>query len=84
MCYYYKKEPAKYNNEITKLINYRIVIILTFLSASCNPGAKVIQAAIVLSNSMIAYMILVDVELRHDGQAEQHNEHAALPQQHAN
>ncbi len=33
--------------------------------------------------NMIAYIIRVDVELRHDGQAAQHNEQAALPQHQA-
>lgn len=41
------------------------------------------QAATVPSSSITAYMMRVDVELRHDGQAEQHNPQAALPQQHA-
>lgn len=42
------------------------------------------QAAMVPSSSMTAYIIRVDVELRHDGQAEQHKLQAALPQQQAN
>lgn len=41
------------------------------------------QAAIITSSSMTAYMSRVEVELAHDGHAEQHKEHAALPQQHA-
>jgi hypothetical protein len=41
------------------------------------------QAAMVPNNSIRAYMILDDVELRHEGHAAQHNEHAVLPQQHA-
>lgn len=57
--------------------------LLTFLSVSCKPGERVIQAAIVPNSNIKAYIILVDVELRHDGQALQHNEQAALPQQQA-
>lgn len=56
-------------------------IDLTFFKASCRPGANVIQAAIVPINNIIAYIILVDVEFLHDGQAEQHNEQAADVQQ---
>lgn len=41
------------------------------------------HAIIVPANNITAYIILVDVELRHDGQAVQQREHAALPQQHA-
>lgn len=41
------------------------------------------QAAIMTSSSITAYMSRVEVELAHDGHAEQHSEHAALPQQHA-
>lgn len=42
------------------------------------------QATTITSSSMSVYMRRVDVELAHDGHAEQHREHAALPQQHAN
>lgn len=41
------------------------------------------QATIVPTNSIRAYMILEDVEFLHEGHAEQHREHAALPQQQA-
>ena len=41
------------------------------------------HAAIVPTNSIRAYMTLDDVELRHEGHAEQHKEQAVLPQQHA-
>jgi hypothetical protein len=41
------------------------------------------HAAIVPSSNITAYIMRVDVELRHDGHAEQHRLHAALPQQHA-
>ena len=41
------------------------------------------QAAMVPKSSITAYMMRVDVELRHDGHAEQQRLHAALPQQHA-
>lgn len=40
-------------------------------------------AATITNSSITAYMSRVDVELAHDGQAEQQSEHAALPQQHA-
>lgn len=55
----------------------------TFLKESCNPGDNVIHAAIVPNSSKSAYIIRVEVEFRHDGQALQHNEQAVLPQQHA-
>lgn len=55
----------------------------TFFNWSCNPGARVTQATIIISSNMTVYMSREDVELVHDGQAEQHNEHAALVQQHA-
>lgn len=48
-----------------------------------NPGASIIQATIVPINNIIAYIIRVEVEFRHDGHAAQHNEQAALPQHHA-
>lgn len=38
---------------------------------------------IVPTNNIIAYIIRVEVEFRHEGHAEQHNEQAALPQQQA-
>lgn len=41
------------------------------------------QATMVVTNSIKAYIIRVDVEFLHDGHAEQHNEQAALPQQQA-
>lgn len=41
------------------------------------------QAVIVPTSNMIAYIMRVEVELRHEGQAVQHNPHAALPQQQA-
>lgn len=56
---------------------------LTFCKVDCNPGAKKMHAIIVLISSITAYIIRVEVELRHDGQAEQHKPHAALPQQQA-
>lgn len=42
------------------------------------------QAVTVPTSNMMAYMRRDEVELRHDGQAEQHSEQAALPQQQAN
>lgn len=57
---------------------------LTFFKTSCNPGDKVIQATTVPTNNIIAYISREDVEFLHDGHAEQHREHAALPQQQAN
>nr|CAI5866004.1 unnamed protein product [Callosobruchus analis] len=56
---------------------------LTFLRTPSSPGDNVMQAAIVPTNNINAYMILVEVEFLHDGHAEQHKEQAALPQQHA-
>lgn len=41
------------------------------------------QATKVPTKSITAYMMRVVVEFRAVGQAEQHSEHAALPQQHA-
>lgn len=75
--------------KVNCLQNNKIIIIyfvwsLTFRRESCNPGASEMHANIVPNNNIKAYIILVDVELRHDGQALQHNEHAALPQQQAN
>lgn len=42
------------------------------------------QAAMVPTNSIKAYIIREDVEFLHDGHAEQHKEQAVLPQQQAN
>lgn len=42
-----------------------------------------IHAVTAPNNNISAYIIRVDVEFLHDGQAEQHREHAVLPQQHA-
>lgn len=55
----------------------------TFFNWSCNPGARVIAANIIVTTIIIVYIRRVEVELEHDGQAEQHSEQAALPQQHA-
>lgn len=41
------------------------------------------HAVMVPTSNMMAYMSRVEVEFRHDGHAEQHKEHAALPQQQA-
>lgn len=41
------------------------------------------QAVIVTSSNITAYIIRVDVEFLHVGQAEQHKLQAALPQQQA-
>lgn len=54
----------------------------TFFKSSCSPGASMIHPTTVPNRSMMAYIIRVDVELRHAGQAV-HKEHAALPQQQA-
>lgn len=56
----------------------------TPFSHSCKPGANVIADTIAPNNNIRAYMRRVDVEFLHDGQAEQHNEHAVPVQQHAN
>lgn len=50
---------------------------------TCNPGERVIQAAMVPRSSMRAYMILDEVEFLQEGQALQQREQAALPQQQA-
>lgn len=57
---------------------------VTFRNSLCKPGASVMQATTITSSSISVYMSRVEVELAHDGHAEQHSEHAALPQQHAN
>lgn len=41
------------------------------------------QETTVPTSNMMAYMILVEVEFRQEGQAAQHNEQAVLPQHHA-
>lgn len=56
----------------------------TFFNSASSPGASVMLAVTITNSSITAYMSRVDVELAHDGQAEQQSEHAALPQQHAN
>lgn len=61
----------------------KVLSIYTFLNASCKPGDNVIAAAMVDKSSIKAYIIRLEVEFLHDGHAEQHREHAALPQQHA-
>lgn len=55
-----------------------------FLSQSCKPGANAIAETIAPTNNIRAYMRRVDVEFLHDGQAEQHKEHAVPVQQQAN
>lgn len=56
----------------------------TSFSQSCKPGANVIAETIAPTNNIKAYIRRVDVEFLHDGQAEQHNEHAVPVQQQAN
>ena len=58
--------------------------ILTLCSADCKPGASIIQATNVPASRTRAYAIRVAVEFLHDGHAEQHRLHAALPKQQAN
>lgn len=41
------------------------------------------HATTVISNNIRVYMSRVEVELAQEGHAEQHREHAALPQQQA-
>ena len=41
----------------------------TFCMADASPGLNIIHATIVPSNNITAYIILVDVEFLHDGQA---------------
>lgn len=53
-------------------------------SHSFRPGARVIAETIAPTNNIRAYMRREDVEFLHDGQAEQHNEHAVPVQQQAN
>jgi hypothetical protein len=55
----------------------------TCFKASCNPGARVMAATIVVANSIIAYIKRVDVLFRHEGHAEQHSEQAVPVQQQA-
>lgn len=52
-------------------------------SVSCKPGIRVIPATMAPTNNMTAYIIRVEVELRHDGHAEQHSENAVPVQQQA-
>lgn len=54
-----------------------------FFSQSCNPGSNVIPDKIAPNNNIVAYIKRDDVELRHDGEALQHNEHAVPAQQQA-
>lgn len=56
----------------------------TFVKACCSPLDNVMQAAIVVTNNIRAYIIREEVEFLHDGQAEQQSEHAVLVQQQAN
>lgn len=56
----------------------------TPFSHSCKPGANVIAETIAPTNNIRAYMRRVDVEFLHDGQDEQHSEHAVPVQQQAN
>ena len=51
--------------------------------ASCMVEDSIIQDAIVPSNRKTVYMILLEVELRHDGQQAQQQLAAAGQQQHA-
>ena len=61
-----------------------MIITITFAKESCNPGDNIIQATAVPSRSIMAYIILVEVEFLHDGQAAQQSWQAAEPQQQAN
>lgn len=51
----------------------------TFFRVSWRPGAKVMQAVIVPSSNIRAYIMRVLVLLRHDGHCEQHKLHAVPP-----
>lgn len=53
-------------------------------SQSWSPGAKAIPDTIAPINNISAYIKREDVEFRHDGHAEQHNEQAVPVQQQAN
>ena len=55
----------------------------TFCSVDWSPGLSMMHAVMVPRRSMIAYMILEELEFLHDGQAWQQRPQAALPQQHA-
>lgn len=97
--YWYKMEPTHitYTDNLYLLYIYRYYIYIwfeihinififwnvTFLSASCKPGANVIQAAIVPSINNNAYIIRVLVLLRHVGHWEQQKLQAVLPQRQA-
>ena len=56
---------------------------MTSFNFCCIPGANMMHDTIEPKSNMIAYIMRVDVEFRHDGIHEQHKLHAALPQQHA-
>ena len=53
------------------------------IMASCMVEDSIIQDTIVPSNRKTVYMILLEVELRHDGQQAQQHLAAALEQQHS-
>lgn len=55
----------------------------TCLRAPANPGDNMIHEVIAPKSNKRAYIIREEVEFLHVGQAEQHKEHAVLPQQHA-
>lgn len=55
----------------------------TFCKNPFKLGDNIIHETTVPTSNMMAYMILVEVEFRHEGHAAQHNEQAALPQHHA-
>ena len=57
--------------------------VLTFASLACIPGASMMQATIVPTSSISAYIMRVVVEFLDDGHIAQQNEHAVLPKQQA-
>lgn len=61
------KKPYINNKSVFISIIFQNLKIFTFLSASCKPGANVMQAAIVPSINNNAYIIRVLVLLRHVG-----------------
>lgn len=56
----------------------------TPFSQSWSPGARAMPDTMAPINNINAYIKRDDVELRHDGHAEQHNEQAVPVQQQAN
>ncbi|KAG7174202.1 hypothetical protein Hamer_G003106 [Homarus americanus] len=61
----------------------RLKLIVSTYKEFSSPGESIIQATIVPISIMTAYIMRVEVEFLHDGQAEQHKLHAADPQQQA-